>query len=303
MARNGNVKVEDLGAWDDYANVDAATALPKIFARAKKSSETARKWYWDHIVWKRWASTIARYTSFILLVCGAVFPIAAGTLSEVQSRLVLTQCGVAVLAAAGLVQAGDRIFGWSSGWLRYVSTVTKMESATRKFYLDWADHLLNKDGGVTEDDKRPLFELGKQLEQNISKMQSDETDQWVTEFNASLALLTDLIKSQRESSEKAATEATAAVAARKSTEAEKEKAHHPGAIEVTLVHKDAPAEVKVHVDSDPEETHVGPSWTKLPVSPGLHTVYVTTGGPTSQSVERIVNVPAGGTGKVKIKLP
>ena len=62
--------------------------------------------------------------------------------------------------------------------------------------IDWVKKL-------TDNDKRILFQSAKRLEEDISKMRSDETEKWVAEFNTSLALLSDLIKSQRESSEKA----------------------------------------------------------------------------------------------------
>jgi hypothetical protein len=69
-------------------------------------------------------------------------------------------------------------------------------------------------GGLVGTDKRPLFDLAKRLEDDIRKLQSDETQKWCAEFNSSLALLSYLIRSHLESSEKTADVAGWAAAAR-----------------------------------------------------------------------------------------
>jgi hypothetical protein len=216
MARKKDVKVDGLGAWDKYANKTAAEALPEIYEHAQRASQEARDWYWRSIAPKRNASFGIRMGSFCLLVCGAAFPVLAALCSEAATRLSLTQIGVVALATAGLLQAGDRIFGWSSGWLRYMTTVMAMEARTRKFELDWAAHMIDKTGKPTDDDKRPLFDLARQFINDVTKLQNDETEKWVAEFSSSLALLNDLIKSQRESTEKATEAARATLAARES---------------------------------------------------------------------------------------
>ncbi|MCP4609234.1 MAG: SLATT domain-containing protein [Planctomycetes bacterium] len=298
-----NIIVEDIGPWDEYVKVDVKDALPNIYKHAKNSSKKARDWYWEHKTSKQWASLIIRSVSFVLLVCGVVFPIFAGISDEVNTRLFLTQFGVAVLAIAGLLQAGDRIFGWSSGWLRYITTVTAMESATQKFDLDWADYFIKKTGELGNSDKQPLFQLAKRLIDDISKLQSDETEKWVAEFNTSLALLSDLIKSQRESSEKAAEAAREAVAAKEIAAADQEKAQQPGAIEISFAHKAAPIEIMVHLDDEPDDVpFVGTTWSRNQVAPGLHTVHVTTTKPTSLQTQKTVKVPAGDIVRVEIEL-
>ena len=170
MTKKEDVKIKELGAWDEYANVTADKALPEIYEHAQKTSNAAREWYWKSIRSKRRSSLVVRFLSFLLLVCGAVLPILSGLSNEVATRLHFTQFGVAALAVAGLLQAADRIFGWSSGWLRYMTTATAMESVTRKFELDWANYMINKAEAVSDNDKRPLFELAKRLEDDICKL-------------------------------------------------------------------------------------------------------------------------------------
>jgi hypothetical protein len=100
-----------------------------------------------------------------------------------------------------------------------------MESLTHKFELDWANYMINKVEPLNNNDKRPLFDMAKRMEENITKLQSDETDKWCAEFNSSLAMLNDLIKSQRTSAENTAEIARAALVAQ---EAARKKAQKSG---------------------------------------------------------------------------
>lgn len=296
MGRKPDVKLDGLGDWDRYRDKAPEEALAQIYNRVSVGSKRVRDWYWESIKVKRTASFLSRFASFSLLIAGATLPILAGILGVAETRLLFTQIGVAALAVAGLAQAGDRIFGISSGWLRYISTATGMENVTRKFEFDWADCLLNKEGALHRDDVRELFAMARKFEDDIAQLQSDETDKWVTEFNSSMALLTELIKSQRETSEQRAAEARTALAAR-TAEAT------PGSLEVELKHSADPVEVILSIDDAQEQPFTGSHWSKTGVTPGLHAVRLRTTGQSPRTIERVVKVPAGDIGKLEIAVP
>ena len=106
-----------------------------------------RSWYWRSIKDKRWISLASRVTTFGLLLFGTALPLLAGLSDNAGTRLLCAQIAITLLAAAGLFQLADKIFGWSTGWMRYVTTVTAMESATTSFDINrqttfqkWANH-------------------------------------------------------------------------------------------------------------------------------------------------------------------
>jgi hypothetical protein len=229
------------------------------------------------------------------LIVGTVLPILAGLGDKPEVRLQYTQLGVAALAFAGLLQVADRIFGWSSGWLRYMTTVTAMENLTRKFELDWASYIVDKGSNIGDGDIKPLFDLAKRFEDDILKLQSDETDKWVTEFSSSVAVLGELIKSQRESGEKT-------VEAARATIASQQRAAQKGAVELKIIHKAAPLAVDIALDKGPAQEFVGSSWAKTDLQPGQHTISVTTTGTTAQTIQKIVEVSPGGVGRTEVNL-
>ena len=287
-----NIQYSDLLNWDEYINKSAEEALKEIYSHAGTVSQRARTWYWRSIKTKKFSSLSIRFMTFLLLVCGAVLPILAGLFSLPDIRLQLTQIGVTSLAVAGLLQIADRIFGWSTGWLRYITTVMAMEDLTRKFELDWTNYMIVKTGSIADIDKKPLFDLAKQFEDDISKKQNEETEKWVTEFNNSTALLSELIKSQRESAEKSYAD-----------EKDKQKAQQPGAIKLTVKYQAAPLAIKIAIDNGNEESFIGTNWSKLGLSPGLHEVCVSTIAQPQITKKIPIIVPAAGIAELEVSIP
>jgi hypothetical protein len=296
-----NVKTNKLESWNQYKLDNVDDALGKIFEHAQATSASAREWYWQSIKSKKRASIGIRFVSFFLLCGGAALPIVAGILKDPEIRLAYTQSGVISLALAGLMQAADKVFGWSSGWTRYISTVTAMESATRKFGLDWANYIVKNNGALTDDDKRALFEIAMGFESEIVRLQGDETQKWIAEFNSGLALMNDLIKTQRETADKAMEEARVADSSRAERAATNAAAQRPGAIELSIVHKADPIRILIRVDDEPEESFTGTVWSAKPVDPGVHTVVAVWGDPAC-TVKKLIEVQPGSIARAELKL-
>lgn len=297
-----DIKTTTLLPWDKYKAKPCDEAVQSIYEHASGTSVTICQWYWTSIRTKRKTSLCCRFLTFALLILGTVLPILAALKSEPEVRLQFTQFGVAALAFGGLLQVADRVFGWSSGWLRYITTVTAMENLTRKFELDWAGYILNLRGALTESDSKQLFDLAKRFEDDIVQLQSDETDKWVIEFNSGLALLGDLIKSQRESGEKAIEASRAAITAQQVAAQEGQKSKQRGAIEVTLVHKAEAKPVTVSIDENAKEEFIGTVWSRLNLPTGQHIISVATVETTPQVIKKVVEIPAGGVVYVEVEL-
>ncbi|OQX21650.1 MAG: hypothetical protein BWK80_32645 [Desulfobacteraceae bacterium IS3] len=292
-----DISTTTLLAWDKYKDKTVSEALQSIYERASSTSIRVCAWYWTNIKTKRLTAFSFRCITFLLVIFGTVLPILAGLIADTERRLWFAQLGVAALALGGLMQVADRVFGWSSGWLRYITTVTSMENLTRKFELDWAGYILIKrTEALNESDTRELFNLAKQFEDDIVKLQSEETDKWSIEFNSGTALLGDLIKSQRELGEKAIEEARQAVQA-------SEKAKQSGALELKLVHKAEIKAVKIAIDKEKPVEFTGTSWSSLNVPPGQHIINVeTTEVPPKNNIMKVVEIPAGGVARDEVEL-
>lgn len=302
MPKKANIATSRLLPWDTYKDKPAEAALQSIYERASKTSTTICTWYWLSIKTKRRTSLTVRFLTLSLLIVGTVLPILAGLRDNVADRLFFTQFGVAALACGGLLQVADRVFGWSSGWLRYITTVTAMESLTRRFELDWAGCILNLTGTLNESNVKQLFDFAKRFEEEMLKLQSEETDKWVLDFNGGMALLNSLIKSQHESGEKAIEAACAAAAAQEAARRAVEKTKQSGALEVTLIHKAEAKKVSIAFDDGASEDFLGTVWSKLNLSPGQHIIHISTIEVPQQTINKIIEVPPEGVAHVEIRL-
>lgn len=297
-----DIKAEVCLDWNEYLDKPIDQALPSIYTKACTMSAQFTTWYWSSIRGKRRMSLGTRALTFLLLVAGTLIPVVTGLYDKPEQQLLFTQLAICSLALAGLLQVADKVFGWSSGWLRYIATVTAMENQSRKFEVDWAGYILSKNGAVTVADVKPLFDIAVLFQDSILKLLNDETEKWAAEFNSGTAILADLIKSQRESSEKATEAANAALAAQKTIADTKAKANLTGAVEVSIVHNANPVPVSISIDNQSTESFLGTSWSRLNVAPGQHTITIESNATPPVSVKKVVEVPAGGVAKLEIKL-
>ena len=302
MATIPDITSEKLESWDQYRNKQPDDVLASVYAHIEKVSRQMCAWYWSSIRTKRNTSLAVRWLSFFLLVLGTSFPIFAALQTSANEKLLLTQLAVAFLVIAGLVQLADRIFGWSSGWMRYISVVTTMENLTRAFEMEWAKYLVAKAALPDSADAKALFELAKGLEQELLKLQAEETTKWVAEFNTGIALLDTMIKTQREETDKKLEAIRTSLTVKESALKADEKAKIAGALEVTLTFKAEPKAVKIGIDEESSKDFLGNFWTRLDVSPGRHVVRVTTTSAPARTIERIVEVKPDSLTKLDIPM-
>ncbi len=276
MASKHDLKQDSSLVWNQYYGKEPNLALEQIYKDAHALSNEKRNWYWSSIKGKRWISVKSRVITFAFLLFGTALPLLGGLSNDIGIRLFCTQIAITLLAAAGLFQLADKIFGWSTGWMRYVSTVTAMESATTSFDIEWAKRLLSKTTPPDNADVQALFTIAETFERELEKLQAEETKGWITEFNAGLSLLDAAIKSQREDTQKQLDSLNTTVANAVAAAKADEKAKEPGAIDVTLTFRTETKKVELSLDGVAQDTFFGTSWSKVGVAPGLHTVAIKT---------------------------
>jgi len=237
------------------------------------------------------------------LLLGTSLPIFAAIQKTDLDKLAFTQWAVALLASAGLLLVADRVFGWSSGWMRYITTVTTMENLTQVFQLEWGKFLVSKTAPLDVSDAKSLFDLATGLEQELRKLQAEETTKWVVEFNTGISLLETLIKTQREETDKKLDAIRTSLTSQQQTAKSEEKSKLPGGVEVTITHKAELKKVRIALDKEPPQDFVGNTWSKTNVPPGMHVLTVQTTSDPSALIERIVEVAASTVARLEIKLP
>lgn len=261
-------ETKDFLHWDQFDGKPAKESLPAIYEHAVAYSNTCRGWYWRSIRRKRMISLVTRLLTFTLGAFGVSAPLIAAIWSLDEHKLLWSQLAVVALAMAGLAQLADRIFGWSSGWLRYISTVTAMENLTRQFQMDWAMYFINRGITDTAGEVKPLFEIAQRFELQLGALQSDETNGWISEYNSGAAMLSEIIKVSRETVDKSVLEIQTAAQAHTQGRA-------AGAIELTFTTNLQPRpSLRVALDGGTLEECSGLTWARLGVESGHHKIVV-----------------------------
>lgn len=285
-----DITTDKLESWDKYKGRKPDEIIEAVYTHIETTSRQMCAWYWSSIRTKRWTSLPARGLAFLLLVMGTTLPLLAALQDKPEQKLLLTQLAVASLVLAGLAQLADRVFGWSSGWMRYITTVTTMENLTRAFQMEWGKYLVAKTEPLETADARAPFDLARGLEQELTKLQAEETTKWVAEFNTGIALLDTMIKTQREETDKKLEAIRTSLTSQESAAKADEKAKAPGALEVTLTFKADTKPIKIGLDKDTPVDFFGNFWTRNDVSPGRHVVRVITSSQPPRTIERIAEI-------------
>jgi hypothetical protein len=105
-------------------------------------------------------------------------------------NLQINQIGYLCFGLAAAFLAFDKYFGYSTGWMRYITTAMSLETALRNFRLDWAKTTSGLAGATPS---------GAVLEILLQKIQDfcvaartlveKETQAWVMEFQTNLSQL------------------------------------------------------------------------------------------------------------------
>ena len=276
------------------------TSLDAMRQYAEDDVKSAIAWYYAKKPWKAWGSQVLKLATLLATALGGLIPIIAafgwspfhGGTAQVNT-LQFNQVGYLCFALAAAFLGFDRYFGYSTGWMRYITTAMALETALRNFRLDWA-RATAAQGGVAPS--------GENLEALLKKIQDfcvaaralveKETQAWVTEFQSNL--------SELEKDAKAAIEK-----AKSSVNNAETDAKRPGAIALTVENfADLEGGYDVCINDKSRLTAVTTRTTNImDVPPGLHDLVVKgtiTGAPAHASA--IVTVEPAGKVDVSVTL-
>jgi hypothetical protein len=176
----------------------------------------------------------------------------------------------------------DKFFGFSSGWMRYISTKITLERMLGEFRLDWA-MMVAKFGPnpPTADQVQLMIQRIKEFLSGVTTQVEQETQAWVLEFKTNLAEIEKSAKAQGEST-------------------------RPGAIDITVTNGlDAEDGFTVALDGMDVKSRIKGTNYQIPyVPPGPHKVAVTGIINKEQlDVSELVNVGPGEIAKVTLVFP
>ena len=232
-------------------------------------------------------SWILRALAIFLTTLGGLTPIMSALggstikLLDGQLNVYVGQLGYLFLGLAAGCIAFDRFFGFSSGWMRYISTKMVLEKELSEFRFDWA-MMIAKFGkeSPTPDQIQLMIQRLKEFLVLVNSNVENETNTWISEFKSSLADIEKAAKAQGEATK-------------------------PGAIAITVTNGMETEEgFTVTLDGMDVKTVRGTKYQIGYVSPGNHKIAVR--GTINKEVldaSELVNVDPGEIASVTLALP
>lgn len=204
MSGNDNLHLYHLR--DDNGQECVPSDLEKLCCKTEEKAVEAIHWYLSRKTLPKALSKISRATAIFFVSIGGLIPllngaealklfVAAGWMDLATSESLgeqWSQAGYVAFALAAISLAADRFSGFSSKWMRYITTEQKLQRLLAEFQMDWA--LLNqqaasgvepKEGEPTLDQQK--LERLKDFRLAIHEIIETETEVWVKEFKTSLA--------------------------------------------------------------------------------------------------------------------
>lgn len=178
------------GEFPKWRTEEPERSLDDWFRWLSGKSQKQIQWYEDRRRPQKWKSQSIRWVALTLAGAGALCPLLAPL--DILQDLPLAELGYILLALGGMALTFDRMYGFSSSWLRYARTQLNLEIAQQEFLLDWA-LLQTRKASPTE-----AVKLMKSFSSRFTGIQKQETDAWITEFRNNLSEIEEKLKTSRE---------------------------------------------------------------------------------------------------------
>ncbi|MGO8036147.1 SLATT domain-containing protein [Rhizobium leguminosarum] len=233
----------------EWGQGNASGSLQQLSEYSLAYAELAVDWYLSRKRWKRLGARGTRLLALILALIAGLVPL-IGEISESNGMPAINPlwASIALVLAAGAV-AIDRLFGYSSGYMRYLTTAMKLESLAHDFNIEWQSRrAVITSAEPNEAQVQDGIEACRRFCTAIGQAVQMETESWVQEFTSALA---EIDKGARAQSETA----------------------RSGAINVTVTNADqAQSGWKLTINGGSPELHTGKTAAVRGLISGTHSV-------------------------------
>lgn len=179
----------------------APEGLSSVYDALVKKAEEALHWY---EVSQRAKRRGARITRSVAIVFGALAAILPTVVTALPDRLGdyqvarLNPVATALGVLAGTMILLDKLYGFSSSWIRYATTYQTIQGNLEAFKLGWQRKLFEvQPAQASSEQVRALFDFLGAFLASVNAAVQGETQSWVAEFKGALNELDKAVEAQR----------------------------------------------------------------------------------------------------------
>ena len=169
---------------DDFVQSIAALA-----DEVRTKANEAISWYVHAKKPKRAGATVIRSLTIASTTSAGILTVLAQLYDGVPNgelKIHPVWISMALAVAAGLFGI-DKFFGFSRGWIRYVSTELKIRTALDEFNMSWPMRVVDWENGIPNAAQaKEAIVACTSFRAEIDTLVKDETDKWIADFQASI---------------------------------------------------------------------------------------------------------------------
>jgi len=283
MATNENLTVGNFLAnlkWDEE---NALISLDSLYQFAYKETKSTEEWYWKKAGGKRFWAMGIRLVAIAAVTAAGLIPILTPIWQNSAGDPVINPVWSSVAVAIGTAALGlDKYFGFSSGWIRYVTSALSVKGWMIEFKYDWELNraiMLADDNEYSEPEIQSMITKCSAFALKISNAVQEETKQWAQEFQTGLGALGETLKQQASIGQ-------------------------PGGVIINLENGDkCTAGWEIQVDGRKLGKHYGNTGVLTDLYPGLHQIVIAGDiGKKSLHAETAINIEVGVVSTINLKL-
>ncbi len=178
---------------------DRIISLEKVFKCVSGEAQQAISWYLDKKNSKRIWARILRLTAILATTAAGLIPLLSQiSISNRTLQISPAWASVALVVAVALVGL-DKFFGYSSAWIRFLTSEMKIRNTLQTFQIDWEIQKATLKGAPPSDDQvQDMLVRCKTFLVQVNVILENEMTAWKQEFQAALKQIDDAAKAQAE---------------------------------------------------------------------------------------------------------
>ena len=167
---------------------DAEASIKAVHDHLIQETQRAIEWYYKKKTWKARLSRTLRLGAILFTLIAGLVPAAIGVLKLTDPSYI--QLPYLFLGLAAGCVGFDKFFGFSTAWMRKITTGMALERDLAEFRIEWA--ILNaaqKGEPPNPEQVNQLLGRLKKLLATVQDRLEEETKAWVAEFETNLSKL------------------------------------------------------------------------------------------------------------------
>ncbi len=196
--KSNDLKFVNLESFSWTSN-DRINSLEKVFKYVSSEAQQAINWYLSKKNSKRIWARILRFAAILATTVAGLIPLLSQiSISHQKMSVSPAWASVALVVAVALV-GFDKFFGFSSAWIRFLTTEVQIRKTLQAFQIDWEIQKAALKGADPSDDQvQDMLIQCKTFLAQINVILENEMTSWKQEFQAALKQIDDTAKVQAE---------------------------------------------------------------------------------------------------------